>query len=110
MNANSTKREIWIDNCKVIAIFLVVFGHLIEQFPYIHSQFPTLLIVTTIHMPIFFFCSGYLFKPIKIKTALKNDISIGLGTDTGCPFVTHYNFYRELVYFQNTFYVTCFFL
>ncbi len=71
MNANSTKREIWIDNCKVIAIFLVVFGHLIEQLPYIHSQFPTLLIVTTIHMPIFFFCSGYLFKPIKIKTALK---------------------------------------
>lgn len=32
------------------------------------------------------------------KTALANDIKVGLGTDTGCPFVTHYDMWRELEY------------
>lgn len=31
---------------------------------------------------------------------LKNDIPVGLGNDASCPFVTHYDFYRELIYFQ----------
>lgn len=30
---------------------------------------------------------------------LENDIKVGLGTDTGCPLVTHYDMWRELVYF-----------
>ena len=34
------------------------------------------------------------------KTALENDIPVGLGTDTGCPYITHYDMWRELVYFQ----------
>ena len=34
------------------------------------------------------------------KNALEHGIPVGLGTDTGCPFVTHYNMWRELVYFQ----------
>lgn len=34
------------------------------------------------------------------KNALEHNIPVGLGTDTGCPFVTHYNMWRELVYFQ----------
>ena len=34
------------------------------------------------------------------KTALSNDIPVGLGTDTGCPFITHYDMWREVVYFQ----------
>ena len=25
---------------------------------------------------------------------------VGLGNDAGCPYVTHYDFYRELYYFQ----------
>ena len=33
------------------------------------------------------------------KAALANDIPVGLGTDTGCPFVTHYDMWRELNYF-----------
>lgn len=33
------------------------------------------------------------------KKALQNGISVGLGTDTACPFVTHYDMWRELVYF-----------
>jgi len=33
------------------------------------------------------------------KACLKNDIPVGLGTDTGCPYITHYDMWRELVYF-----------
>ena len=33
------------------------------------------------------------------KTAIANDIKVGLGTDAGSPLVTHYNFWRELPLF-----------
>ncbi|MBQ1386781.1 MAG: amidohydrolase family protein [Erysipelotrichales bacterium] len=35
------------------------------------------------------------------KACLENGIPVGLGNDVGCPFVTHYNFWRELVYFHD---------
>ena len=31
---------------------------------------------------------------------LKENIPVGLGTDTGCPYVTHYDMWRELIYFH----------
>lgn len=34
------------------------------------------------------------------KACLEHEISVGLGTDTGCPFVTHYGMWRELAYFE----------
>ncbi len=34
------------------------------------------------------------------KTCLENDIPVGLGSDVGCPFIVHYNFWRELWYFH----------
>ncbi|MBS6373605.1 MAG: amidohydrolase family protein [Erysipelotrichaceae bacterium] len=34
------------------------------------------------------------------KACLKNNIPVGLGTDTGCPYVTHYDMWRELVYYH----------
>ena len=34
------------------------------------------------------------------KQALANGIPVGLGTDTGCPYITHYDMFRELVYFK----------
>lgn len=34
------------------------------------------------------------------KHCLENGIPVGLGTDTACPFVTHYDMWRELKYFQ----------
>ena len=34
------------------------------------------------------------------KACLEEGIPVGLGTDTGCPFITHYDMWRELVYFQ----------
>ncbi len=33
------------------------------------------------------------------KAALANGIPVGLGTDTGCPFITHYDMWREINYF-----------
>ena len=33
------------------------------------------------------------------KACLKAGIPVGLGTDTGCPYATHYNMWRELNYF-----------
>ena len=34
------------------------------------------------------------------KQCLANGIPVGLGTDTGCPYVTHYDMWRELQYFH----------
>lgn len=34
------------------------------------------------------------------KACVENDIPLGLGSDVSCPFVTHYNFWRELCFFQ----------
>lgn len=34
------------------------------------------------------------------KQCLANDIPVGMGTDTGCPYVTHYDMWRELQYFH----------
>jgi len=33
------------------------------------------------------------------KACLENDIPVGLGTDTGCPYITHYDMWREIYYF-----------
>ena len=34
------------------------------------------------------------------KTCIEEGIPVGLGNDVGCPFVLHYNFWRELCYFH----------
>ena len=34
-----------------------------------------------------------------VKACLESGIPVALGTDTGCPYVTHYNMWRELLYF-----------
>lgn len=35
------------------------------------------------------------------RKCLDNGITVGLGTDTACPFVTHYDMWRELNYYHN---------
>lgn len=35
-----------------------------------------------------------------VKTAIENNIPVGLGNDVGCPWISQYDFYRELVYFH----------
>ena len=34
------------------------------------------------------------------RACLENGIPVGLGTDTGCPYITHYDMWRELNYFH----------
>lgn len=34
-----------------------------------------------------------------ISRCLKEGVTVGLGTDTGCPYITHYDMWRELFYF-----------
>ena len=34
------------------------------------------------------------------RACLENGIPVGLGTDTGCPYITHYDMWRELNYFR----------
>ncbi|MBQ1289202.1 MAG: amidohydrolase family protein, partial [Erysipelotrichaceae bacterium] len=34
------------------------------------------------------------------KACIENDIPVGLGNDVGCPFILHYNYWRELCYFH----------
>ena len=34
-----------------------------------------------------------------IRECLANGVTVGLGTDTGCPYITHYDMWRELWYF-----------
>lgn len=34
------------------------------------------------------------------RAALADGVPVGMGTDTGCPYTTHYNMWRELHYFQ----------
>lgn len=48
------------------------------------------------------FNTGVLLKGMTEVTekCLQMGIDVGLGTDTGCPFVTHYDMYRELIYFS----------
>ena len=40
------------------------------------------------------------------KACLATGVPVGLGTDTGCPFVTHYDMWRELHYFLKFCHVT----
>lgn len=35
------------------------------------------------------------------RACLAEGIPVGLGTDTGCPFITHYNMWREVRYFAH---------
>ena len=49
-----------------------------------------------------------LFENMKAcaNRCLAEGITVGLGTDTGCPYITHYDMWRELVYFVKCCHVT----
>ena len=60
-----TNKRHFIDNIKVVLIFLVVFGHLIER--YIDTSDTLMAIYMFIyifHMPLFIYISGYLSKNV----------------------------------------------
>lgn len=53
------ERDLTLDLMKGLAIFLVVFGH-VSRVTYGPDQFPLRPLVFSLHMPLFFFVSGYL--------------------------------------------------
>ena len=65
------QRIIYIDLCKVLAIFLVTFAHCSQQIS--GEQFPNLLLskdsFISINMAIFMICSGFVMNVEKIKAA-----------------------------------------
>ncbi len=62
------KRYIWIDNVKIIAVILVVLGHLIQSLyksslienGFVYTAFNQ--IIYSFHVPLFFICSGFLYQ------------------------------------------------
>lgn len=54
------ERVIWIDTAKIIGIYLVILGHIVNDAKPIESDIFTL--IYSFHMPFFFFMSGYLFR------------------------------------------------
>ena len=71
-----TNKKYFIDNIKVVLIFLVVFGHLIER--YIDTSNTLMgiyMFIYIFHMPLFVYISGYLSKNINKS---KNEIIDGI--------------------------------
>src|SRR5690625_864252 len=57
------ERNAYFDNAKIILIFLVVFGHLIQPFISASSELNTLYLwIYTFHMPAFIFLAGFFAK------------------------------------------------
>lgn len=73
----SSKRDMWVDNVKVIACILVVLGHFFQSMVKANlmaDSFAYNLFEDTIyyfHVPLFFICSGYLYQKYSIVNNLK---------------------------------------
>lgn len=69
------RKSYFVDNLKVLLIFLVVFGHLIERYIDTNNTLMGIyMFIYTFHMPLFIFISGFLSKNINKskKVFLKN--------------------------------------
>ncbi|GHV12234.1 hypothetical protein AGMMS49938_04360 [Fibrobacterales bacterium] len=77
MNKESS-REYWIDYVKLFACLLVAFGHLLRSFndagitdranPISHT---IEVVIYLFHVPLFFFCSGYLYQKLSKINSLR---------------------------------------
>lgn len=74
---NIKKREIWVDDVKVLAISLVVIGHLVQSFKLSGIIADSSLvngfleIIYMFHVPLFFICSGFLYQHLTKKQGAK---------------------------------------
>ncbi len=61
---NNSKNILWVDIAKFIAMFLVVFEHVVLAFKLNDTSYIAYFrnVVVTFHMPLFFLISGYLYK------------------------------------------------
>lgn len=77
-NETEKNRIIWVDNVKVIAIVLVVLGHLFQgigtagiiKFTAPISFFEAF--IYTFHVPLFFICSGFLYQKTTVVNSLQS--------------------------------------
>lgn len=73
----TSQRQIWVDNVKVISIILVALGHLIQSFlrsGILPSTSAPLLfnnLIYYFHVPLFFICSGFLYQHLTKKQDFK---------------------------------------
>lgn len=63
---NSTGRIIWLDIVKLFAIFLVVYGHCIQQFDDHYKESSLFVAICSFHMPLFMMLSGYVLNYNKL--------------------------------------------
>lgn len=98
MNEQTTvrKREVWVDDVKVIACILVVLGHFFQSMTKanilpqndLYKWFNTTIYY--FHVPLFFICSGYLYQKYSkvndFKSWKKNVAKKALAL--GVPYVT----------------------
>ena len=61
-NAEQKFRNAYLDNVKVVLLFLVVFAHILERFLEVKLYNSLYVIIYSFHMPLFIFISGYLSK------------------------------------------------
>ncbi|MBO5865872.1 MAG: acyltransferase family protein [Bacteroidaceae bacterium] len=65
------KREIWLDYLKCIAVFLVVWGHILLNCVTNDLKYNVAGIIYAIHIPLFLVISGYLITDKPISATLK---------------------------------------
>ena len=56
----NSKRILWVDFAKAVAIIMVIMGHAISEYSLNFKQLE--IIIYSIHIPLFFILSGYTFK------------------------------------------------
>ena len=82
MNNTLQKREIWIDNVKIFACLFVVLGHFFQSMVAsnilpctdLYSWFNTSIYY--FHVPLFFICSGHLYKKNHIYSTAKSHFKL----------------------------------
>ena len=61
-NSEHKFRNLYLDNVKIVLLFLVVFAHILERFLDTRIYNSLYVIIYSFHMPLFIFVSGYLSK------------------------------------------------
>jgi fucose 4-O-acetylase-like acetyltransferase len=67
VKSQSKPRIKWVDTAKALGMFLVFYGHFVKNLysdgsdiPFLHHKY-----IYAFHMPLFFFISGFYFKPVE---------------------------------------------
>ena len=79
----TVKREIWLDQLKGVAIFMVVYGHGIQYLMgdgYVFWDNRIFQVIYSFHMGLFMMISGYFFFPFSQKYSFLDGISRKVNT------------------------------